>query len=364
MRTMVSRPALRWLVPAGLAVAILGGGAATTAIRAAADDNLPSRTVQQLLVDLQSARLDAGSGTVIEHADFGLPALPDGVGGDGSAQFDSLIVGAHTLRVWYDGPTSTRIALVGALGESDVTHSGSDLWIWSSADNTATHMTVPPIPTGIAPTSLPSAITPSAVATDILSALTPTTSITSGSSTTIAGRPSYELVIAPKDTASLVASVHIAIDADRHIPLQVQIYAKGTAKPAFEIGYSQISFAKPDPSVFAFNPPPGVKIKQAATPSGVAQSDGTKPGHPALLGSGWSAVLSGPMPFTDNGPGGQGDKTIDAIAKRLPTVSGSWGSGKLLKTKLFTALLVNDGRVYIGAVNSQALIATVAAAAK
>jgi len=30
--------------------------------------------------------------------------------------------------------------------------------------------------------------------------------------------------------------VRIALDAQRHIPLRVQIYAAGKAKPAFEIG--------------------------------------------------------------------------------------------------------------------------------
>ena len=37
---------------------------------------LPPRTAAQLLVDVQTARLDGLSGTVVQRADLGLPALP------------------------------------------------------------------------------------------------------------------------------------------------------------------------------------------------------------------------------------------------------------------------------------------------
>src|SRR6266705_6866513 len=141
MSVMASRPVLRWAVPAGVLVAIIGGGVVTTALTASADASLPPRSAAQLLVDLQTAQLDGVSGTVVERADLGLPALPGNIGGDGSAQLNSLISGSHTLRVWYSGPDKARVALLGAVGESDIVHNGTDTWIWSSADNTATHLT-------------------------------------------------------------------------------------------------------------------------------------------------------------------------------------------------------------------------------
>ena len=91
MSVMASRPVLRWAVPAGVLVVVLGGGAVTTALRASADARLAPRSAAQLLVDLQTARLDGVSGTVVERADLGLPPLPGSVGGDGSADLNSLI---------------------------------------------------------------------------------------------------------------------------------------------------------------------------------------------------------------------------------------------------------------------------------
>ena len=71
---MRTRPWLRWLVPFAAVLAI----AATTLVagNASADEKLPPRSAEQLLVDLQQARVDGFSGTVQQSADLGIPALP------------------------------------------------------------------------------------------------------------------------------------------------------------------------------------------------------------------------------------------------------------------------------------------------
>src|SRR3982750_2557691 len=118
MSVMASRPVLRWVVPAGAIVAVLGTGILTTALRASADTRLPERSAAQLLVDLQTARL---------------------LGGGNDTQITSLIAGSHTLRVWYSGPDKARVALLAALGEQDIVHNGQDTWVWNSKDKTAVH---------------------------------------------------------------------------------------------------------------------------------------------------------------------------------------------------------------------------------
>jgi hypothetical protein len=45
------------------------------------------------------------------------------------------------------------------------------------------------------------------------------------------------------------------------------------------------------------------------------------------------------------------------VLQALPTVSGAWGSGHLLRGTLFSALLTDDGRLVIGAVAPNALYA-------
>jgi hypothetical protein len=192
----------------------------------------------------------------------------------------------------------------------------------------------------------------------------------------VAGRSAYTLVVAPKAAASLVDSIRVAIDAKQHVPLRVQVYAKHYADPAFEIGFTQISFTRPDPSVFAFNPPPGAKVTPlgesgTSDPSPQPQpstGSGTRAGV-KVIGSGWTAVVvttlptptisAGPSsPPAGGGPGnGGGTGQLQMILRALPTVHGAFGSGRLLTTHLMTALILDDGRVMFGAIEPSALIA-------
>ena len=180
MLRILRRPLSRWLVPAAVAVAVLGGSAAIRLVAAsAADPDLPPRSAAQLLVDLQTARLDGLSGTVVARADLGLPALPAITGRGGRADLTSLLSGTHTLRVWYAGPSSARVALLSPLGESDVITNGRDVWVWSSRENTATHRTLPAHEEANAPLD-PGALpfTPQQAADAALAAIDPSTVVT------------------------------------------------------------------------------------------------------------------------------------------------------------------------------------------
>jgi outer membrane lipoprotein-sorting protein len=350
-------------------------------LRASAADGLAPRSAAQILADLHDAHPSQASGTVVEHADLGLPVLPSGVGGDGSSDFSSLINGAHTMRVWYSGPQLARVALIGALGESDVVHNGQDLWVWSSTDNTAIHAHLPAPsamtsrhPSGL-PSGLPGALastlplTPLDVANAIIALLDPTTSVTSDGTVTVAGRAAYELVIAPRDPASLIGSVRIAMDASQHIPLRVQIYAAGATKTAFEIGFTKVSFDRPDPSVFSFNPPPGATVKQASPGVKTTKPSPAPPAKatltpPRVIGSGWTAVLSASIPVGATTSGDRNGGSLGALLRALPTVNGAFGHGKLVQTALFSALITDGGRVYVGAVDGAHLMAAASTAGK
>src|SRR5215207_9547761 len=69
MRIFDSKPALRLLAPLAFVLVVAGTG--LVAVTASAEDKLPPRTPQELLVDLQQAKTDGLSGTVIERADLG-----------------------------------------------------------------------------------------------------------------------------------------------------------------------------------------------------------------------------------------------------------------------------------------------------
>jgi outer membrane lipoprotein-sorting protein len=374
-----SRPALRWLVPSAAAVVVIGGGAAAGTIVASADPSLPPRSAAQLLVDVQNAKVDGLSGTVVETADLGLPALAGLTGGTGGTDITKLVAGSNSARVWYAGQDKARVALLGALGETDVIRNGSEVWLWQSRDNSATHYTIPADAVDKTPTALPSGLpsTPQEAADAALAAIDPTTAVSTTGAASVAGRDAYELVLAPKDTGSLIGQVRLAIDAKQHIPLRVEVYAKGANNPAVRIAFQQISFTVPDAQQFAFNPPAGAKVttekpsdvpkgpdkigakpdKNGANPDRIGAKAGsaTATADRKVVGTGWTSVLVAKLP-TDTaatkGSAGNGSTAAQAqgLINSLPKVSGTWGSGHLLSGSLFSALITDDGRVLIGAV--------------
>jgi len=362
MTPLDRRPALRWLVPAAVAVALVGGGSAIGAISAAARGGLPHRTAAQLLVDVQNARLDGLSGTIAQSSDLGLPALP-GMG-SGSSDMTSLVSGSHTLRLWYAGPEHVRLALLGTLGESDLVRNGTDLWTWTSADRSATHRKLAAGDGSHAPAKVPAvgAMTPQQAADAALKAITPSTKVTTDGTAVVAGRSAYELVLQPRDARSLVDSVRIAVDGKTHVPLRVQVLAKGGGDPAFEVGFTAFDPTSPSLSVFRFNPPPGTKVTHGTTaipgsraprdhaaPSGTGKDTGSGTASPKVVGTGWTTVVVTKAP-TSALPG-----SLGTLLPKLPKTSGAWGSGHVLQGTLFSAVLTDDGRVAVGAVAPQML---------
>jgi outer membrane lipoprotein-sorting protein len=405
MSLFTDHPRARWAAPV-VALAVIGAVALAANRTASADPSLPPRSAAQLLVDVQQAGLKGISGTVVQTSNLGLPDIRiGGSGGGGSSSLSSTISGTHTWRVWYADPQHARLALVGSLGESDVIRNGRDVWVWSSKDKTATHTTVPahsekasqaPVPT---PNNLPK--TPQEAAQMALSAIEPTTTVTTSGASVVAGQSAYDLVLKPKDAASLVAQVRISIDAVHHVPLRVQVYSTKRANPAFEVGFTHVDFGKPSAAQFAFNPPPGTKVTQSTlhadhgpgrsataapgkpatkpsvTKPSAAKPSATKPSatkpsadQPKVVGTGWTAVVVARIPSDASqaaprgkapDQAGQTMAELQRVLSLLPKTSGAWGSGRVLTGTLFSAVITDDGRVAIGAVAPAALYAALAA---
>ncbi len=378
MSLFTDHPRARWAAPAA-AVAAVAAGTLITNLTASAGPSLPPRSAAQLLADVQRAQLAYVSGTVVQSADLGLPDLSALGGSQGSSSLQSVVTGTHTWRVWYGGEQQQRLALVGSLGESDVVRNGRDLWLWSSDEKTATHYRLPEHRahdaqvggTGPSPKATDLPKTPEEAAQRALAALDPTTEVTTSGSAVVAGRSAYELVLKPRNPASLVASVRISVDAERHIPLRVRAYSTKLANPAFEVGFTSIDFGRPDARQFTFNPPPGTKVTEGSVPAGkdkVAKDKAARPDRanaPTVVGKGWAAVAVGSLPpgaLTSSSSSGSGDQQAQALLRNLPRVSGSWGSGRLLGGTLFSAVLTDDGRYAVGAVKPETLYAALTAA--
>jgi outer membrane lipoprotein-sorting protein len=379
----------RWAVPAGI-VAAGGLLAGSMVSAAAAAPLLPPRTAAQLLAEAAGKTPPPLAGTIVETASLGLPALPSVVG---TISLPSMLAGSHTINVWYMDPSHYRLAIPQSMSESDVIRNGSNLWLWGSSANLVTHLALPPATKTSPVPSLP--LTPQQAAGQALTnAARTTTTLSVDSNVTVAGEAAYQLVLTPKSPGSLIGQVRIAIDARHRVPLRVQVFARGAASPAFQIGFTSISFGKPAAANFAFRPPAGAAVVQEPTgsPGNAAGkafgSDITT--RSGVIGNSWLAVadlpetalssLAGAGPpgkaagpgsglfghssaSAGPAPGGSGgaalgigtDVIFNAVLHSARHVSGSWGSGRLLRTPLISMLATSNGRVLFGAVTPEVL---------
>ena len=146
--------------------------------------------------------------------------------------------------------------------------------------------------------------TPQQAARQILAALGPTTTVSVQRNVMVAGQAAYQISLAPKDHRSLVSRIQIAIDAARHFPLRLQVFARGSASPAFQIGFTALSLGRPASSNFSFTPPSGAKVKKVSVPAGPFGPFG--PFGPAALlrpHGGWSGYAPRSGASFSNGGG-------------------------------------------------------------
>jgi len=264
----------RWAVPAG-AVAVTGIViAAATVASADSAPSLPARTPAQLLTEVAKGPakpLGPLTATVQQTSNLGLPALP-AAGQQGGGP--SLGTNPETTSIWYRDPQHIRVAEQVPAGETDLRLDGRTLWVWNSKTQTATKYALPArgarAGSGFGMKSAPETPqTPQSAAAQILKAVGPTTVVSVQRNVYVAGRAAYQLSLVPRSSNSLVGSVLIAIDASRHIPLRVEVYARGSSAVAYSIGFTALSFGTPAASNFSFTPPPGATVKNVTVPGNV-----------------------------------------------------------------------------------------------
>ena len=376
----------RWAVPGGIAAVVAGAVVASAITVAQAAPGLPSRTPAQLLaaVGAQTAPPPPLTGTVVETATLGIPQLP---GADSPNNITSLLSGSHTVKVWYADPRHVRLAVPVQGAETDFIRNGNTGWMWQSSQDSVTKFVLPAGDHARAKASGEwhgKPLTPQEAAQQVLAAAGPSTRVSTQSNVMVAGQAAYQLVIAPKDSRSLVGKITIAVaGAHPGVPLRVQVFARGATSPSFQVGYTSISFVRPAPANFAFTPPRGAHV-HTMTPSGMT-APGTM-GHgnaPQIIGKDWLAVavlpaadlsglaggnatgLAGPAARSAAGQGGSGGPNenaaiMAALLKSATKVHGAWGSGKLLKTSLVSVLITSNGHILVGAVTPQVLYSAAA----
>ncbi|MEU4294515.1 hypothetical protein AB0E63_40380 [Kribbella sp. NPDC026596] len=357
----VAQRSRRWLVPV-TAVAVVAGVGALGPVVADASPKLPGISAQDLLAKVQTAKVDGLSGTVRSDTDLGLPALP---GVEGGNQLTDLLSGEHTARVAFASPDKARVSVLDNMAERVWTTDGKSAWAYDSSRREAVKLTVPAH--SAKPKAAPESYDPQAVAKQFLDAIDPTTKVDVSGTEKVAGRDAYKLRLVPKTDKTTVGSVTLAIDSKTWVPLEVTVMPRTGKDPAVQLGFSAVSFDVPAASTFAFTPPKGVKVteekapqtrevpKQVTPPKGVkprtADSD-----RPTVIGKSWESVaMVRGVKTTGNGP-------LDQLLLKAPTVQGSWGKGKIVTSKMVSALITDDGRVFIGLVTPDTLQAAAAKA--
>jgi outer membrane lipoprotein-sorting protein len=410
----------RWAVPAG-AVAVAAAVTAVSVITVAqASPELPARSAAQLLAAVaRPASLPPLTGTVVETAALGVPQLP---GTGNPTSITSLLAGSHTIKVWYSDPAHIRLAIPDSMSETDVIRNGATLWLWQSQSNTVTRKQLPARISKEAQQAASSQVplTPQQAAQQVLKEVGPSTSVSVDPAVTVAGQAAYELVLTPKSSSSLIGKVTLALDgAHSDVPLRVQVFARGAAAPAFQVGYTSVAFVKPAAANFNFTPPPGAKVTtslagtafgggppvingkvQVRIRSAQAASGAVQPvkiplkgqvkqvtaAKPTVLGTDWLSVAVLPAGVLSGIPGagsaasiagqaaqgaagdpvtsgpGQDGAILGALLGSATPVHGAWGSGRLLRTSLVSILETSSGRVLVGAVTPAVLYGDVALA--
>ncbi|CAL9491574.1 LolA family protein [Streptomyces sp. enrichment culture] len=383
------RKAARYVVP----VAVMGVAAATIglvpALADSGDPDLPKVTAEQLIEKIAKSDVQQMSGTVRINTDLGLPDLGGlesglmsgmsggpGASGDGegsaadpSAKLTELVSGSHTLRVAADGPDRQKLSLLENAAEYSLIHNGDDVWGYDSKSNEVYHSTTSgsdgrpekDVPEKDVPA------TPKDFADQALKAVDDTTSVTVGGTAQVAGRDAYRLVVEPKQDGSTVGAITVAVDAETGTPLKFTLTPASGGAAVVDVGFTEVSFAKPDASTFDFTPPEGAKVTEAdestkAPEHGRPAEGGLAEGLDGLevVGEGWNAIAT-----FDTGAGGglptaSPDGDLGALGGFLGSfgdqVKGDFGSGTVFKTRLVNALITDDGKVYAGAVTKDALV--------
>ncbi len=391
----------RWL-PAIIVPAVVVTGVVAAPLVAGADPGLPERSATEVLASIADSRDTAFSGTIEQSSDLGLPDLPqqnspmNGSATDPSGLVAELLTGSHTARVFVDGTERSRVQVLDRLAERDVIRNGTDVWAYSSRDNAAVHATLPSEDELKAaaddakaanPDTMPDAAevpsTPAEFAQQLLAAVEPSTNVTVSGTATVAGRSAYELTLTPKTDATLVGAATLAVDSETGLPLAVSVTPRGAMSAGFQVAFTKIDFSTPNESMFEFTPPADADVTEQDVPAPDATAkapDAADPdaaAKPTVTGEGWTTVVELPAAATagalqpgagvDDLPLPEGievpenaavsEEELAQASELLDQLTVPVEGGRAIETTLLSIVLLDDGRVLVGAVPVEQLLA-------
>jgi hypothetical protein len=157
--------------------------------------------------------------------------------------------------------------------------------------------------------------------------------------TDVAGQATYTVRVSPKEGGSLIGGAELSFDAANGAPLRAAIYSSTSSSPVIELAATAVSYGPVSDSVFAFTPPPGVKIEEVSSPGAggahKAGSSANEASKPKLTthGHGLSAIA-----VLESKTSTAAGKSTGNPLEGLPQVSIDGTKASELSTELGTLL--------------------------
>lgn len=357
-------------MPLVVAAVIWAGYSINGRLDARAEPTLPERTPAEVADWAAGPHPQPRSGFLELRTDLGLGDFGTATGESGGSLV-GLAAGNNDARLWEDGP-NRRIALLQKLEETDWYRQGDATYVWHSRRSRVTKVATP-TGTGSATgliTSLAGGGTiesPDGMAARFLALRGQATRLVLHDPTYVADRPVYQLGLVPETGTSLITEVTIAVDAATGLPLKVAVHTR-SGTTAIESKFTSITFKKPAASNFAFRPPSEAVLTDGADVS--RQNDFSGDWRKerdrelalqdvqsvtgvndtllrlATVGDGWNEVIA---------TSGLSFWRVDSLTRTAKTVTGPYGTGKLLETPVFSLLVLGNGGIVAGAVTPAGL---------
>lgn len=396
---LMKKNLLRWM-PAVIAPTAVVAVAVTVPTVAGAAPQLPDKSPQELLAFIAESDETTFSGTIEQTSDLGLPELPSsgsphGDSDEGAAGAMEMLTESHRAQVHVGDDEQLRVQVMEQMSQRDVIINDDEIWLYDSEAGEAKHLQLPDQagmhgpdkadgkshgPAGMPGHQMMQGVkTPAELADKALAKVGPSTDVSVSGTAMIAGRSAYELELTPKTDETLIGSVTLGVDSETGMPLSFEITARGQTDPAYSVAFTDIDFSTPPDSLFEFTPPDSAKVTEIPAKqermskqhgmSGEHQrggehhakgADNGTTGHqqgqrPTVIGEGWSSIVSLPAGAAFNGAAdsGEGQATLQQLMRPVD-------GGQVLQTELASVFITDDGRVLVGAVSAESLMAAAA----
>ncbi len=358
---MKVRSVRRWAAVA-VGLALLCG---LPVIASALPVSVPPLTAGQLRARILASADESYAGYAESNATFGLPPVA------GLTGLTSLFNGVTKMRVWQATPARWRVDVLSDAGERDTYQlSGCRSYIWDSGAQLLTEVRGRqtyrlPRPADLVPPALAQRLLSEGGRQARYSVIAPQR---------VAGQDAAGLRMTPADPASTVGQVDIWASPSSGLPLMVEIFSRGSARPALESQFFQVSPWRPDPRVLTpvRSSGTGLSVTNAGSLAGALSNLGlvalpaelagrirlpVQPGFEAI-----GAYGGGLTTFVVVGVRGSAARSLvpDAVSAGGTPLTIAGGSGVAIEAPLINVVIVRPPDFFItfliaGTVSTQVL---------